>query len=445
SHHCYLRVELLAMPTVRGWFVAANGGLLYLAGSFMEASPLEQVGVALLALVALSIAVVRLGKHDLAVDRKVTPSRSRPGQQVSVEIEVTNRGRGTAPLLLLEDRLPAGLSGNARLAVRGIETSGVRKTTLRLRAARRGRYQVGPLDIALVDPFGLSQMRSRAQEVADFLVHPRIEPLSMPTDRGDRRTTAVSSMRQPTGARGEDFYTLREYVEGDDLRKIHWPSTAKRNRFMIRQEETPWQTRATILLDDRRSAHDGVGDHSSFERAVEAAASMVDLYHRAGYGYRLVAAHNPGLASAKGPDHYNRCLDLLATLETTHGGGERGGRLDDALLGRLTEVEQTSSGEAALVLISGTLSPPEAVALTYAARRFRQVTAVLLPGHRFSTQATKARWEGERRLLEVQRLVTRAGARSLVLGPDESLLNGWEMLSQARPREARWGRRPELV
>lgn len=428
------------MPTTRGWLVAGNGAVLFFAGNFLDTDPLEQIGVALLALVLLSVGIVRVGKHDLTVSRRVTPQRSRPGRDVTLEIEVSNRGRGSAPLLLLEDRLPAGLSGNARLAVRGIEPGGSRRTTLKLRAARRGRYHVGPLDVALVDPFGLAQMRSRAMGVTDFLVHPRQEPLSMPRDRGDRRTTAVSTTRQPTGARGEDFYTLREYVEGDDLRKIHWPSTAKRGRYMIRQEETPWQTRATVLLDDRRTAHDGVGDYSSFERAVEAAASLVDLYHRAGYSYRLAAAHEHGLGSGKGTDHLNRCLDLLATIETTHGG-----RDDEALLARLTEIESTASGEAALVIVGGTLLPQEAVALTHVARRFRQVTAVMFPGHRFSSQTTKSRWEGERRLVEVQRLISRVGARSVVLGPDESLMAGWATLSQARPGEATWGRRPELV
>ena len=59
---------------------------------------------------------------------------------------------------------------------------------------------------------------------------------------------------------------MREYVEGDDLRKIHWPATAKRGGFMIRQEETPWHTRATILLDDRVESHGGIGESSSFER-----------------------------------------------------------------------------------------------------------------------------------------------------------------------------------
>ena len=54
---------------------------------------------------------------------------------------------------------------------------------------------------------------------------------------------------------GEDFYALRPYVVGDDLRRVHWPSTARHDELMVRQDELPWQGRATVLLDVRRGAH----------------------------------------------------------------------------------------------------------------------------------------------------------------------------------------------
>jgi uncharacterized protein (DUF58 family) len=412
---------------------------MLVAGSVFGARPLEQLGVGLVALVAIAVAVVRLGRHDLEVTRRVSPERALPGHPVTISMHVVNRGRGAAPLLLVEDRLPSGLAGNARFAIRGIEPQGVREASVKLVAARRGSYDVGPLEIAVVDPFALAQVRTTAVDRSRFIVYPRIEPLSLPRDTGERRALSLSTLRHPTGSRGEDFYTLREYVEGDDLRKIHWASTAKRSRYMIRQEETPWQTRATIVLDDRTSAHEGFGDDSSFERAVEASASVVDLYHRAGYGYRLATAHLSGVPSGKQAEHWTRCLDLLATITTSGPAGP-----DDALMARLTELEAAGTAEAALVVVAGSLDARDARALTRARRRFRDVTVICFPAHRFSALTTKARWQGEQRLVEALRLLTRSGARAVALGPGEPLVAGWAGLSPARS-ERTWARRPELV
>jgi uncharacterized protein (DUF58 family) len=428
------------VPTARGWLVAATGVAMVAAGSMFGARPLEQLGVALLVLVAIAVGVVRLGRHDLGVARRVSPERARPGQPVTIEMVVANRGQGSAPLLLIEDRLPHGLSGRARYAVRGIEAAGEREASLAVTAARRGRYDIGPMEVAIVDPFSLAHVRRRVLDTTPLLVYPRIEPLALPRDAGDRRSLSLSTLRQPTGARGEDFYTLREYVEGDDLRKIHWPSTAKRSRYMIRQEETPWQTRATILLDDRAGAHEGFGESSSFERAVEAAASLVDLYHRSGYGYRLLTAHQPGLPSSKRSEHWTRCLDLLATITAAPVRSPH-----DSLAARLGELEGASTPEASLVVVTGTLEAGDAVAITRCGRRFRDITVISFPRHRFSAETTRSRWEGERRVMEAARLLTRARVRAVMLGPDEALATAWAGAGRWRPQETEWARRPELV
>ena len=424
------------MPTARGYFVAVVSLVLMGVGRAFGTGSLEQLGFALLVLILVAVAVVRLGRHDLVVTRTLTPARAGQGRPVTVTIEIQNEGRGAAPLLLIEDRLPPGLSGNARFALHGIEPDGVRRTGFTIRAVRRGSYEVGPLEVGFVDPFGLARTRWPALGTSTFLVHPRVDRLRPLRDRGERRSLASAARRQPTGSRGEDFYTLREYVEGDDLRKIHWPATAKRDTFMIRQEETPWHTRATVVLDDRAEGHDGIGDASSFERAVEAAASLCDLHFRTGHAWRLMSAVRSGPGPSKGRDHLNRCLDLLATVQPVEGSSE-------ALVGRLGEIEAQGSVEAALVLVAGTLDLEAAVALTRCGRRFRQVTAVLFPRHRFGAGATKSRWEGEHHTVEVARLLVRSGVRTVVLGLDEPLAAGWSASSHREGE--RWGQKPELV
>ena len=421
------------MLTLRGWAVALTGIALLVVARAFGTGPVEQFGFALLVLPLIALAVVRLGKHDLEVTRRTSPERVRAGSKVRVTLEIRNRGRGPAPLLLLEDRVPSDVAGRARFALHGVEPKGRRIASYELRPPRRGHYQVGPLTLTSTDPFGMARLESAAAPKASILVHPRIEPLALPRDLGDRRSLAVSALRQPIGAQGEDFYTLREYSEGDDLRKVHWPATAKRGRYMIRQEETPWHTRATIVFDDRDAAHDGIGDASSFERVIEATASIVDLYHRSGYTYRLTGAAAVGLPAAKGAPHFNRALDLLATVRTSGSGAHEG----DLLTARLLEIDAITAGEGTLAVVAGTLSFEAAMAITRCRRRFRQVVVVTFPAHRFGTLTTKGRWAGEEATHEVVKLLARSGAQTIVLGPEESLLSGWGSLTRSASSAAR--------
>ena len=125
----------------------------------------------------------------------------------------------------------------------------------------------------------------------------------------------LAGARQPNslGRTGEDFYALRPYVVGDDLRRIHWPTSARHDELLVRQNELPWQGRTTVLLDVRKAAAPG----ESLEVAVSAAASIVSA-HR--------APQRP-----RAPRHHRRHrLRLRAGLRSHRGDhgapGDRAGR-----------------------------------------------------------------------------------------------------------------------
>ncbi len=428
------------MPTPRGWTVALLGAAIAIVGRVFGSQVVIQLGYALLILLFAALIVVRLGRHDLVVHRKISPERAHPREPVTASVLIENRGRGSAPLLLVEDRLPPGLSGKPRFAVHGIERGGSREASFRVFPARRGHYEIGPAEISIVDPFGMARVKSSSPTTSTLLVHPAVEKLQLPRDPGDRRSVVATATRNPTGSRGEDFYTLREYVEGDDLRKVHWPATAKRDRYMIRQEETPWHTRATILLDDFAGSHGGQG-YASFERAVVAAASLIDLYHRVGYTYRFAGTVNAGLPPGRGAEHRTRCLDQLALAMPVANGSS------DPLRDKLLELDMTASPEAALLLVTGTITAGAAAAIAHGSRRFRQATVISFPAHRFAETNTKARWAAEKELNDVMRLLAAASIRSVALGPDEPLAAAWISMWQTKNsgNEGPWGRRPELV
>jgi uncharacterized protein (DUF58 family) len=160
---------------------------------------------------------------------------------------------------------------------------------------------------------------------------------------------------------GEDDVTTREYRQGDDLRRVHWRSTARRGELMVRREEQPWQSRATLVLDRRRAAHHGQGRGSSFEWAVSAVASVAAHLVERGYAVRLVdgsgdAAHTttPWVHEAgdRGEISGMAVLDALATVEPSGSielqravrAASRAatGGLVVAVLGRIDEVDATA-------------------------------------------------------------------------------------------------------
>jgi uncharacterized protein (DUF58 family) len=422
------------MPTARGWFTAATGVALWVVGRSFGTGVLEQIGFGIIALVAIGAVVVALRRDDLRVERTIVPARARAGQAVAVELHLRNVGRRTLPLLLIDDRLPLDLAGHARFALSGVEGGGVRTAAYEIRPPRRGRFPIGPLGVSYLDPFGLAGATSLLAATDELLVHPRIERLTLPRDLGSQRSISMSALRQLSGARGEDFYTMREYSQGDDLRKIHWPSTAKRGKPMIRQEETPWHTRASILLDDRAGPGEAFTESIGFERAVEAAASFCDLYHRSGYTYRFVGAHHPGVASGRGTDHFHRCLDALATLTPTDEP-----RAGDALLARLAELELGATAEGTLVVVSTDLSPDAAGAVSRCLRRFGTAVVLLYPPHRFRAGAGKSRWEAESRVRGAVTALGRSGVPAIVLGPGESLAAAWGAVATGSVRSPQGG------
>ena len=122
------------------------------------------------------------------------------------------------------------------------------------------------------------------------------------------------------GRTGEDFYALRPYVVGDDLRRVHWPSTARHDELMVRQDELPWQGRATVLLDVRRSGHTA----DSLELAVSAAASVVTASWKRRDLVRLITTDGTDSGSPPGTPHVEAIMEFLATVAATSGGTLRG-------------------------------------------------------------------------------------------------------------------------
>nr|WP_207619385.1 DUF58 domain-containing protein [Nocardioides sp. IC4_145] len=283
--------------TVRGRAFVAAGVTAVVCAIVLGQPALTRVGVLVLALPLLTAAVLARSRYKLALVRTVSPQLVTAGQSARVDLTLTNEGRTPSGVLLLEDHVPYVLGSRPRFVLEGIGHGWRRHAAYQVRSDVRGRFEVGPMSVRVADPFGLVELGRSFQTTASLTVTPRTVPLpSIPlgggwTGAGDNRPRAFAS------GSAEDV-TVREYRRGDDLRRVHWRSSARTGELMVRREEQPWQSRATLFLDNRASAHRGQGVASSLEAAVSAAASIAAHLVQRGFAVRLVTAsgEEPGSA-----------------------------------------------------------------------------------------------------------------------------------------------------
>jgi uncharacterized protein (DUF58 family) len=266
--------------TTRGRAFMAAGATASACSLLLGQKDLLRVGILLVALPLVSALVVGRTRLRLAVRRTVSPVDVAVGTPATVELALSNRGRMPAGLLLLEDRIPYVLGHRPRFVVDRVSPNWRRTVTYQIKSDVRGLYQVGPLMLTVADPFGLVETSRLFAESQTLLVTPRVHRLPqvrLGTDRagsGENRPRAIA-------AAGEEDATVRDYRDGDDLRRVHWRSTARRGSLMVRREEQPWQSRCSMFLDARTGSHHGHGPSSSLEWSVSAAASIgLDVIRR---------------------------------------------------------------------------------------------------------------------------------------------------------------------
>ncbi|MHB1138256.1 MAG: DUF58 domain-containing protein [Microthrixaceae bacterium] len=365
---------------------------------------------AVLSVAALVVVVgawtwVTVRRPLLEIRRAARPVRCTVGDLCRIQLDTRNRDRRRSPVVLLRDEV--GRHGAAELHLGPLDPGARVVATYTLPTDRRGLQRVGPLRTTVEDPFGLARRTRVIGEHLTVIVLPRtwaLAPLPpAPGDEPEDGITAVASLSTVD----EEFSTLRAYVAGDDIRRIHWPTTARTGSPVVREFDLPWQHRTTIVMDLCPTAH----DERSFERLVSVAASVVELSAR---GDELVRLVSTGPETATGfvsaVQHRDALLDGLAAVAP-----------DDRLTpGSVVETVRhlaaTASGR--LVVCTGRLDPVELADLDRVAARFGVAVIVSTFGRRGddgTTRARQVRWDG-RDALDVAWSAQLAGATVATAG-----------------------------
>ncbi|MGI9033099.1 MAG: DUF58 domain-containing protein [Acidimicrobiales bacterium] len=303
--------------TRRGWTVAAGAVALAVIGRVLGLFELFVLAAGAAGLLLAGGIAVALRPLDLTATRTVRPNRVHAGANSRVDLTVRNRAARPSPVITVRDAFsPAQAQGGesarrqARLLLAPLAAGRDDRATYRLPAEHRGIFRIGPLEAERSDAFGLwSRVTTIAPDI-DLTVYPAVEKLVPPAhSRGDDPTTG-SPQPAAVGPNGEDLYGLRPYRMGDDLRRVHWPSTARTGDLVVRQLELPRQGRATVLLDVRASVH----TPETLEAAVSAAASIVSASWAAGALVRLATTDGTDSGIAAGHPHFEALLEHLAVV-----------------------------------------------------------------------------------------------------------------------------------
>ncbi len=349
------------MLTSRGWsLLGASVGLV--AGSILLGLlELAFLAVAASFLVVLGALAVRRRRPRLVVERRVVPHRVSVGDDARVELELSNVGRRVSPVLAVTDAFDRGRR-SAPFSVPPVGPSERVRAVYRVPTTRRGRFEVGPLRLSVSDPFGLVRRSWRDEQIDDVVVYPRVHRIR-PVPEAPGTPVAADRSRARRGvAGGVEFRSLRDYIVGDDLRRIHWRSTARTGDLMIREDEDRWLSHAALLLDTRRAVH----DEASFELAVEATASVVASLAAADRPVHVVTTSGHVL----GREREGRSGVLLEELAAITPVDSRAFTAVDAAL-------RPVDGAGTVIAIFGAVTSEESAAVARLSTRFRRVVVVL--------------------------------------------------------------------
>lgn len=407
-----MRTALRALTT-RGRCLLAAGLAAALCALLLGERDLLRVACLLTALPLLAAYAVARTRFRLTCARALRPARVPAGRPAEVSLVLRNISMLPSGLLLLEDELPYTLGGRPRFLVDRIGPNDTRTVRYVVRSDVRGRYQLGPLRLRLSDPFGLVELARSFSAVDRLTVTPVV--YSLPSIRlagswdagGESTSRAVFS-------RGEDDAATREYRHGDDLRKVHWRSTARIGKLMVRQVEKPWQSHATVLLDTRSTAHRGQGPGSSFEWAVSAAASIGTHLSRTGFSLNLLTDRESPHQGQVDLGEDGVLLDYLAEVSTSRN------RRFDATLPELRRQDHST-----LVAVLGILGVEDARMLT-AARPARNVNiALLVDATSWVNLAPRARQEATEARDAAVAVLARSGWRVVHVERGTNLADAW--------------------
>ena len=297
-----------ATLTRRGWsLLGATLGLL-VAGRLLGTVELTTLGLCAGGLIAGALLWTRSRRVPISIRRVIRPTPVHVGAEARVDLELL--ARAASPQATLTDVFDDGRRA-ARFLAPALERGQRARAAYRIPTDQRGRFHVGPVVVGVGDPFGLTVRSFTVGDGDDLVVRPRVHDLRATPGAPARRRARVQQralLPVPSPAHDE-FLSLRDYQMGDDLRRVHWRTSARTGELTVREDESAWQPHATVLLDNRAASYRDGG----YEHAIEALASIALRLRRTNRVCDVATTSGRPLGGA-GVHRPDRLLDELAVI-----------------------------------------------------------------------------------------------------------------------------------
>ncbi len=299
--------------TARGRAVLALGVLCWVAAVVFGSPALYPVAAGLVLAVPAALAWVRIPLRQPHVTRRWRHEDLLERDDVAIELVLQREPGVPLPVTVAYERV-------GRLGAREVELQGRGRGrysgSYSLRDVPRGRHRFSPVRLSIGDPFGLAEAGLAVEGQQALVVYPRLvglERLFCDGGGGPEHGRRLL-LRRPVGF---ELHSVRDYQQGESLRRVHWPSTARRGALMVKELEDSPRDEVAVLLDGDPAGVAGSPPDSSFDAAVRVAGSILLAQIRRGRRCVLVlntAGRETQAVSVDGPE-WQRALELLAAAE----------------------------------------------------------------------------------------------------------------------------------
>jgi uncharacterized protein (DUF58 family) len=298
--------------TDRGRWILAFGGAVYLAAWAFGTTVLYPIGLGLVLAVAAAALWVRFLNRPMRINRVLGRGEHLAGDDIPVRLELDVGGWMPSGALTVVERIAK--FGQVETVV--LNRHGRLRGSYVLDKVPRGRYPIESARVLLEDPFGLEQVAVEMPAGESVLVYPRLVDIDeLFSDSGARALEGRRLLlRRPTGF---DLHSVRDYEQGESLRRVHWASTAKRGHLMVKELEDAPRDETAVLLDADAGTVAGVAPDSSFELQVQAAGSILKSHAARGRRASLIvnSATRPYQRVHSFDGDWLRALEVLAAVE----------------------------------------------------------------------------------------------------------------------------------
>ena len=289
---------MLAVSAVAGLFGRLLGGL-------------EFIIPAVTGVLAVVFALIwsQLLRSPLSVKKHLFPLRVPAGDSARVDLDVCNNGSWRTPALQLHDAV-AGTKGFSLEIAPIAPKGGTAHASYRLSTASRGVQEIGPTTVRASDAFGLVRRDQQIPAVLRLVVHPRLEMIGSPPARVSEDSLLGKQHHQSLGLSDEEFDGLRPYTPGDDLRRVHWLSSARHDELQVREARPPWHGLLSVVIDTRPP-----GDlEASLDVTTSIAGSIAVSVLSAGDATLISTTDGRSTGRVVGNSQIDSLLEFLALL-----------------------------------------------------------------------------------------------------------------------------------